>query len=399
MSRSARLLAACWRALRSRLVPPRWSGVSVGVLALSPLLVEASALADEGRPPLYLGAQPERAGPLVVESETLEVTCNGQSRCLMCRGRSHLAVRNDTDFDERVRLEVFETATGVELGSRQLPVAGPVDGAGNRRLAAAVVFPAHGRTELTVEHAAGFRWCGGPEAGDVVSPVLVSRHPVASSYPGSPTPVEIILQGSHPRRWRRIEREVAVLRYPERWALQPTSTLQVRALGAGRMEGRLVSNAPTSASRAWQARAVLALREQRWFVGGPLAGVLYRVDGASADWDDLALRLGYEWGIGAEWIAGVSGEYSAGGEELLVPSLDYALVPALGNCGPAVSAGFGAPVRLTRERAVGARLQLDATMPGRGALAWGWFLYGESLIEFASASSDWRGGVALQASL
>ena len=363
------------------------------------LILLASASASAGAPPAFFGADAQTRTPVVVTDEHMEVECHGGGTRLRCVGRSVMALHNPTGNEEVVVLVVDQEATGLTVDGETADMAGQPTSGEAVLLSTPLVLAANEHRTLEVRYDDPWLLDGSAAAGDILDPVLVTRHPLMAPYPGKPTPVQIDVSGSNPRRWSGVERHSARIRFPSRWTLQPSSTVVASPVSEGRTDASARSDEPADRT-PWRATAVIAVEEQTFHNGGPILGV-------GVLWNDVEncgkaecgrTKVGYEVGVGSAVILGMSGEFGGDREEVLAPVVEYGLVPSMpGLPGvPSVGLGLGMPVRITAKRAAGLRIQATAMWPSIGDSSVGIVGYGEHLFSSSHEDDGWRFVTAFQ---
>jgi hypothetical protein len=361
-----------------------------GLRAVVPAMLAAAAIlpsaafADDVRAQ-RLGAWPEdldTGKALHVVDETLTVRCIAAGQVLECSSESRVAVANTRSEAVNATFEADPLARSLEVNGVSVPLK-PRE---NRQFQTGeATLPAMpGRTMMSLSIPVAFHIDASAARSDLFHPVLVTMHPLLSQYPGKPSGAEIALQ-SVGKFWKTVEQTRVVLQYPASWKWMPTATHPAEPPDCPADAG-----VPTAANEPQECRRHLAsgVQEVVWSwsrsAGGgapfvrsvalsPRAGPVFNGGFlVGAGWgggagclgcaESIRLRAGYEIGIESAALLAVAGEFSPSDRFTIIPSFDVPVIPQM-RAIPAVTFGFGVPVRATPDVQVGGRLQATLAWP------------------------------------
>jgi hypothetical protein len=341
---------------------------------------------------------------LTVIDENVVVTCRATGTRLDCSSLGQLVVHNPTGASLPVTLEVDATATTLTVNGSIVPLRTPE---GQRVQSGETALPP-GDSRVVVLQPRAFEMDAGAHAAEVVSSVIVTRHPQLGRPPGRPLGAELSLQSiGVTRRWKAVENTHVTLEFPSRWQLGPElpecgempvpASGCVRAITADRDEARWQVVA-REGTLPLSTLVTLSPKSGPLTNGGVLAGAAWGGgDGCLGCVDALRIRAGYEVGLSSWGILGLVGEFSTGSTKMLVPSLDYAAFPYLGGWVPALSLGMGLPILLTSEGGGGMRWQLTGTWPVDSLCSVGLHAHLDAIM--TPRGTEPRGGLSLQVGL
>jgi hypothetical protein len=341
---------------------------------------------------------------LMVLREDVEVTCRADGERLRCQSSGDLVVFNPSGAALPLTLEVDESAT--LLAVNDLPV--PLRSAEGQMVRAGDVVLPIGESRIHVLQPNAFDRDASARAAEVVSSVLVVRHPLLASAPGRPLGAELSMQSvGVTRRWKSVALTRFTLVYPSRWRIQPAFP-ECREGPSPASGCTSAASAATDAVR-WEVDSskasghlsALITLSPDWSPlsnGGVIAGAGWGGgDGCLACTEAMRVRAGYEMGLQSWGILGLVGEVSTGTTRMLVPSLDYAAFPYLGGFFPALSIGMGFPVLLTSEGGGGMRWQTTGTWPFASLFSLGLHVHVD--VVMTPSGTEPRSGLSLQLGL
>lgn len=307
---------------------------------------------------------------MTVLRETLNIDCFAKSERLACSSSSVLEVENALDSLAVFVLEVDPLATSLTVGGKDVTLSTP-----EGQFVKNGISPLpRGRTEIRVAIPKAFEMDASAQAAEVITPVIVTRHPLLGRYPGRPAGVELTLQSvASSKRWKDVRQTRIVVTYPGDWErlsnIPPCTTAPVTDQGCvteledGRVKLEWTTDSEVDNPQGISRLLPLAPEERIMTNGGLLFGLGWG-GGGDCLWclEASRFRLGYEWGINTRDLLGFTVEYSVTERVLLVPTVDRAILPNLGNI-PAVTLGVGFPLMVSPEVKAGIRGQVGFTWP------------------------------------
>ncbi|MGC4064683.1 MAG: hypothetical protein QM784_08580 [Polyangiaceae bacterium] len=380
--------------------------ISMFVVGLAGVALTHLAWAEDTSAGRLVAVPQSRAvgNSLTVLDENVVVTCRATGTHLRCSSLGQLVVLNPTGAALSMTLEVDETATTLTIDGRVVPLHIPE---GQRVKAGEVTLPS-GKSRIVVAQPRAFEREAGARAAEVISSVIVTRHPQLGRSPGRPLGAELSLQSiGVTRRWKSVQNTRLTVEFPSNWQLQP----EFADCGEAPIPANGCVRAKTADSDValWHVESTETASPLSTLVtlspkSGPLSngGVLVGLgwgggDGCLGCTEALRVRAGYEMGLRSWGILGLVGEFSTGTTKVLVPSLDYAAFPYLGGWVPAVSVGMGLPVLLTSEGGGGMRWQMSGTWPVDSFCSVGMQLHLDAIM--TPRGTEPRGALSLQVGL
>ncbi|MBW2735231.1 MAG: hypothetical protein JRH20_22845, partial [Deltaproteobacteria bacterium] len=313
---------------------------------------------------------------LTVTSESLELSCTQHRGRLRCKSVGQLRIQNESGASKDVCMELSSAAETLQLGGKP-PVAcqKKCDAPDDASLKVACISFAAGTSTLSViiprvlDHGA---WASAKPPA-IAPPLIVSRHPRFSRYPGEVAELPVFSVGTQ-RRFRRVLRTQATLTVGGHWRrtrrLGQPETLPpcaednaatapkggcVKKLSSGAFELRFSND-----DEKKPLKETVQLAPDRWTAltwGGPAMDLLLGGLGGCDDCD-LAARVALTYAIGIrDWaMLSFGGEVATGVHFTLSSTLGVALpLPVIGGL-PMVSLHAGVIYRIDPSH-VGARAE------------------------------------------